>query len=135
LEIGEHEKQLEDVKNQKEHNTTMQRSPKTIGSTDKSDTRDSIGITADLTNQTMLNEPTHTSCGHRDHSTLENFMQETDPSFCKQGRYCHGKMCRDCKALFDEEIDGDVKGQLFVKPTNKIPVWVCIGQTIDLCRC
>jgi hypothetical protein len=34
-------------------------------------------------------------------------------------------MCQHCKALFDEEVDGDVEGQLFV----------CIGLIVELCRC
>jgi hypothetical protein len=28
------------------------------------------------------------------------------------------------------EMDGDVEGQLFVKPSKKHPVWVCIGLTM-----
>jgi hypothetical protein len=43
---------------------------------------------------------------------------------CDQGKYCHGKMCRNCKALFDAELDGDVEGQLFVKPSKEHPVKV-----------
>jgi hypothetical protein len=104
-------------------------------SKNKSDTRDDVGITADITNQTTLDQPTLTSCGHRDHSNLENYMPEKDANLCKKGKYCHGKMCRECKALFDEEIDGDVEGQLFVKPTKTHPVWVCVGLTIDMHRC
>ena len=74
-------------------------------------------------------------CGHRDHSKMRNYMWETDPRMCDQGKYCHGKMCRNCKALFDAELDGDVEGQLFVKPSKEHPVWVCIGLTVDLRRC
>jgi hypothetical protein len=65
-------------------------------------------------------------CGHRDHSKLRNFMWETDPRMCNQGKYCHGKMCWSCKALFNAELDGDVEGQLFVKPSKEHPVWVYI---------
>jgi len=74
-------------------------------------------------------------CDHRDHSKLENFLQESDPRMCNQGKYCHGKMCWNCKALFDAELDGDVEGELFVKPSKKHPVWVCIGLTVNLRRC
>jgi hypothetical protein len=74
-------------------------------------------------------------CEHRDHSKFRNFMWETDLRMCNQGKYCHGKMCRHCKALFDAELDGDAEGQLFVKPSKKHPVWVCIGLTVHLHRC
>ena len=74
-------------------------------------------------------------CGHRDHSKMRNYMWETDTRMCDQGKYCHGKMCRNCKALFDAELDGDVEGQLFVKPSKEHPVWVCIGLKVDLRRC
>jgi hypothetical protein len=102
-----------------ENKETTQKSHKTTCSKDKSDTGDDLGITAEITNQTTLNQLTLTSCGHRNHSNLENFMQEKDASLCKKGKYCHGKMCRECKALYDEENDGDVEGQLFLKPTKK----------------
>jgi hypothetical protein len=74
-------------------------------------------------------------CGHRDHCKLRNFMWETDPRMCNQGKYCHEKMFQNCKALFDEELDGDVEGQLFLKLSKEHPVWVCIGLTVDLRRC
>jgi hypothetical protein len=32
---------------------------------------------------------------------------------------------------FDEEIDGDVEGQLLIKPPKKHPVWVCIRLTTE----
>jgi hypothetical protein len=35
----------------------------------------------------------------------------------------------------NDELDGDVEGQLFVKPSKEHPVWVCIGLTVDLRRC
>jgi hypothetical protein len=71
-------------------------------------------------------------CDHRDHSKLENFLQESVLHMCNQGKYCHGKMCQNCKALFDAGLDGDVEGQLFVKPSKKYPVWVSIGLRVNL---
>jgi hypothetical protein len=86
--------------------------------------------------QNKANEMQHsTSCQHRDHDLFENFLPVTNAELCKEGKYCHGRMCRKCNALFDDKVDGDVEGQLFVKPSKKNPVWVCVGLTYDMDKC
>jgi len=87
LEIGQHdEKELDGVESSNDNNTSMKTITEATGSLDANNNRNSIGVATQI------------------------LLCKKQIKFCKKGYYCHGKICQHCKALFDEEIDGDVEG-------------------------
>jgi hypothetical protein len=68
------------------------------------------------------------------HNNLTSFRQETNSAFCKDGFYLDEMGCQDCNGKFHYKNNGNIDGQLWVKPSLKTPVFVCIGNTED-CEC
>ena len=72
-------------------------------------------------------------CIHDHGKYSGGYKEETDKGYCKEGYDLHGIRCKSCNAGF-----GWIEGGKFVIPSNKKPIYICVGRgkygcTFGLC--
>ena len=67
-------------------------------------------------------------CIHDHENYSGGYKEETDKGYCKVGYDLHGTRCRLCNAGF-----GWIEGGNFVIPSNRKPIYICVGRGKYLC--